>query len=210
MQPLMSIIMDENKEEPPIPDTPQQTKNEKLDDWLAQAFAIGFLSIFASTGVYYTLSYCAIIPALPDFDPSNRFNNQSISNSNFANQLALYSFCQALLQQSSTGNSSTAAGGASGENSLVCTQILERVDMSQLVAQAFPGLVLPTSTADGSPGAASTVATATATSGSSAAPLISTQAGAILASLIGGVALVVPIWSILWFRQRLYSHSPRV
>ena len=221
MQPLLSIIMDENKESSPHPDSPQQTRDEKMEAWLARAFATSSAVLLASGLVYSILCYNDIVPAFPAVDPSNGLNNQSITNSNFANQLALYSLCQALLRQHSTGNTSTVAGGVSGENSLVCTQLLEMIDMSQLVAQAFPGLVLPTSTAGGSPGALSLASTAIATSNSgfppssgtgpssSGAPLISTPAGAILVSLTGGAALIVLIWLPFRFRQSFYSHYPR-
>ncbi|MCJ1325785.1 hypothetical protein MMC10_002448 [Thelotrema lepadinum] len=228
-----------NEKAASISDSIRPTKLEILFTWASQIFAILIAVLF---GVFSILSYYTAESALNDSGQANNFAdqanslanqantlaNQSISTSYLANQLALYSLCQALLQQSNTGNTSTDAGGVSGGNSLVCTQLLDMVDMSQLVAQAFPGLVLPTPTASGTASPTTPAATALPTassaptalpssgaspgspsSGAGSAPLNSAQIGAIVGSLVGVLALIVAIFSFLRFRQRYYSYYPR-
>ena len=175
---------------------PQTTKLEIIFAWAFQIFAILTGALF---GVYSILSYYAAASAL----------SLSSTANDLANQLALYSLCQALLQQSSTGNTTTAADGASGTTSLVCSELLQIADMSQLVAQAFPGLVLPTPVAT-APAAASPTSSPEPASSSPAtgsASLASWQIGAIVGSLVGVVALVVATLSFFRLRQKLYARA---
>ena len=132
------------------------TKLDIVFTWASQILAILIGVLF---GVYTILSYYATANALSAANQANDLSQQAISSSSLANQVALLALCQALLQQSSTGRSSAAAGGASDTVGQVCTGLLQAADVSQLVSQAFPDVALPSP----SPSPLSTTSISTAT-----------------------------------------------
>ena len=195
------------------------TKLEIIFAWASQIFAIAIAVLF---GVYSILSYYAAELAIAEAKDANVFSaeanmlsNRAMNASMLSNQLTLLSLCQALLQQGSGSDGSTAAGGPGFDGSttsLVCSQLLQLADFPQLVLYAFPGLVLPTQRGVPTPTASNRPSSGTPSPNASpggAASLTPPEIAAVVGSIMGALALGVAVLSFLIFRQRLARQRHR-
>ncbi|KAI4148758.1 MAG: hypothetical protein LQ340_004956 [Diploschistes diacapsis] len=176
------------------------TRLEIFFNWACQLLAIFAAVLF---GVYSILAYYSTQYAIGQANTANDLSQQAISASFLANQVALLSLCQALLQQSSTGNTSISAGRDSSTSSTVCSELLQTINLSQLVSEAFPTVVLPSPTASFVPTSAPASAPGTASAAGSGSSLSTLQIGAIAGSIVGGFAPAALVMSSLRLRQRL-------